>query len=270
MDGDLQHDERLLPKMLQALNNGPCDLVIGSRYAPGGGVGRWNHRRTNISGVATRLSRLICKPGVADPMSGFFMVRRAVFESAVHNLSGRGFKILLDLLASSPRPVHLIELPFEFGRRQHCTSKLDTHAGWEFVMMLAEKRIGIVPLRLLLFACIGTVGLALHLGVLWAGLYALGGGFAESQALAAAVLINFTFLLGYLLTYRDQRAQGMRLVRSLLCFQLICAAGALANVGIAAHVLALRNLWWIAGTAGAAVGSVWNYAASLAVNHPRR
>lgn len=270
MDGDLQHDERLLPKMLQVLKNGPCDLVIGSRYVPGGGVGRWNHSRTNISGFATRLSRLICKSGVADPMSGFFMVRREVFESAAHNLSGRGFKILLDLLASSPRPVRLMELPFEFGRRRHGTSKLDTHAGWEFVMMLVEKRIGIVPLRLLLFPFIGILGLALHLGVLWAGLYALGRGFVESQALAAAALINFTFFLSYLLTYRDQRPQGMRLVQSLGCFQLICAAGALANVGVASYVFAIRNLWWMAGTAGAAVGSIWNYAASLVVNHRRR
>jgi dolichol-phosphate mannosyltransferase len=66
MYGDLQHDERFLPKMLHALNNGACDLVIGSRYASGGGGDRWNHNHTNISGFATRLSRLICNLGITD------------------------------------------------------------------------------------------------------------------------------------------------------------------------------------------------------------
>src|SRR5215471_5943045 len=102
MDGDLQHDERLLPRMLETLKHEPVDLVLGSRYISGGGIGDLSQRRAEISSLATRLSRMICRTEIADPMSGFFMTRRHVFDNAVRNLSGQGFKILLDLLASSP------------------------------------------------------------------------------------------------------------------------------------------------------------------------
>src|SRR5947208_3804644 len=76
MDGDLQHDETLLPRMLAALKSGPVEVVVGSRYMGGGSIGEWSRRRVHISKLATRLSRLICKSDIADPMSGFFMLRR--------------------------------------------------------------------------------------------------------------------------------------------------------------------------------------------------
>ena len=126
MDADLQHDERLLPKMLEALDSGAVDLVVGSRYVAGGGVGDWSSGRVRMSGAATRLARIICKADVADPLSGFFMCRREIFEAALRRMSGQGFKVLLDLLASSPEPPRVRELPYSFRERQHGESKLDT------------------------------------------------------------------------------------------------------------------------------------------------
>jgi len=117
IDADLQHDERLLPGMLEALESGTVDLVIGSRYVAGGGFGDWNNGRIRISGIATRLPHFICKAEIADPLSGFFMCRREVFEGALHRMSGQGFKVLLDLLASSPEPVRVRELPYRFRER---------------------------------------------------------------------------------------------------------------------------------------------------------
>jgi dolichol-phosphate mannosyltransferase len=74
-----------------------------------------------------RVSRIICQADIADPMSGFFMLRREVLEGALRRLCGHGFKILLDILASSPR-LRAKELPYEFRERQHGESKLDTPA----------------------------------------------------------------------------------------------------------------------------------------------
>jgi dolichol-phosphate mannosyltransferase len=107
MDADMQHDERILPEMLVALKRDRYDLVIGSRYIAGGGTGDWNRTRAEISSLATHLSRIICKTDIADPMSGFFMVRRSIFENAMRNLSGQGFKILLDLVASTGKPLQI-------------------------------------------------------------------------------------------------------------------------------------------------------------------
>lgn len=271
MDADLQHDERLLPQMLRTLKNEPYDLVVGSRYVDGGGLGEWDERRATISSLATRLSRVICKAEIADPMSGFFMARREVFEAALRKLSGQGFKILLDLLASSPKPVRQKELPFQFRQRQHGDSKLDTLVAWEFGMLLADKLIGhIVPVRFALFAFIGTLGLVLHLGVLWLSLTLLGASFVAAQAIATAVAMTFNFFLNNLFTYRDQRLKGTRLVRGLVSFYLICGVGALANIGVASYVFSAHNAWWVAGVSGVVIGSVWNYAVSSVFTWSRR
>jgi dolichol-phosphate mannosyltransferase len=263
MDADLQHDERLLPQMLETLKYQPYDIVVGSRYVAGGGIGELNKGRAQISDFATRLSRLICKIEIADPMSGFFMLRRDIFAGAVRQLSGQGFKILLDLLASSPRPVRLKELPFQFRSRQHGESKLDTMVAWEFGMLLADKLIGhLVPVRFALFAFIGVIGLGVHLAVLWTIHKGLGGEFTTAQTAATFMAMTSNFFLNNVFTYRDQRLKGWRLLRGLFSFYLICAVGAVANVGIAAYIFAAEPVWWLAGIAGVVVGSVWNYAVS--------
>ena len=109
--------------------------------------------RVGISKFATRLSRIICKSDIADPMSGFFMMRRGAFDRAVHNLSGQGFKILLDLLASSPEPMRVKELPYEFRQRRFGTSKLDTLVAWEFGVLSRQahrspRSRALCPLRI--------------------------------------------------------------------------------------------------------------------------
>lgn len=264
MDGDLQHDEQLLPRMLEVLKSEPIDLVVGSRYVTGGGIGEgFNSSRARISGFATRLARFICKAEIADPMSGFFMFRREVFESAVYRLSGQGFKILLDLMASSPRPLRVRELPFEFRKRQHGESKLDVMVAWEYGMLLADKLIGhLVPVRFALFALIGGLGLFVHMAVLWSVLTLVALSFVAAQTAATMIAMTFNFFLNNLFTYRDQRLRGWRLVRGLLSFYLICGIGAVANVGIATYVFRADRAWWVAGIAGVIVGSVWNYAVS--------
>ncbi|HKW55299.1 MAG TPA: glycosyltransferase family 2 protein [Stellaceae bacterium] len=263
MDADLQHDERLLPRMLDTLKREPYDLVVGSRYVAGGGLGQWDKSRAQISGLATRLSRIVCKADIADPMSGFFMMRRGIFEDAMRDLSGHGFKILLDLLASSPQPVQFKELPYEFRQRRHGESKLDTMVAWEFGMLLADKLVGhLVPVRFALFAFIGLLGLGVHLLVLRSVLGLPDLSFAAAQGVATVVAMTSNFFLNNLFTYRDQRLKGWRLLRGLVSFYLICSVGAIGNVGIAAYIFAVDNVWWLAGIAGAVVGSVWNYAVS--------
>ena len=271
MDADLQHDERLLPEMLQVLDDGAADLVIGSRYVPGGGVGDWSSGRVRMSGLATRLARVICKANVADPLSGFFMCRREVFEAALRRMSGQGFKVLLDLLASSPEPPRVRELPYSFRERQHGESKLDAMIAWEYGMLLADKLVGrFVPVRFALFGLIGGLGLIVHLGTLWLALNLLGIEFAAAQAVATIVAMTSNFVLNNQFTYRDQRLRGLGLLRGLVVFYLICGVGAVANVGVASYAFTSSHTWWLAGVAGAVVGSVWNFAMSSVFTWRRR
>ena len=263
MDADMQHDEKLLPQMLAMLKSDTVDLVVGSRYVAGGGIGGLDAARANMSAFATRLSRIICKAEIADPMSGFFMLRRDVLEGALRRLSGQGFKILLDILASSPRSLRIRELPYNFRERQHGESKLDTLVAWEYMMLIADKLIGhIVPVRFALFAFVGGIGLFIHMSVLWFALTVAGAAFNLAQTSATIVAMTANFFINNLFTYRDRRLRGLAVLRGLFTFYAICTLGAVANVGIAGYIFSRNEVWWLAGLAGVIVGSVWNYAIS--------
>jgi dolichol-phosphate mannosyltransferase len=260
MDADLQHDETLLPRMYAALVEGDLDIVVASRYVAGGSLGALTETRAAISGFATKLSRLIVKSDLADPMSGFFMLRRAAFDAAVRNLSGQGFKILLDLFASSPRPLRFREIAFTFRERRFGESKLDSMVAWEYLMLIADKLIGhIIPVRFVLFALIGGIGVGVNLAVLRAGL-GLGFGFGSGETVATIAAMVCNFMLNNQLTYRDRRLKRWKLVRGLVTFCVGCSIGAVANIGIAAEVFGRGQSWWLAGLAGALIGAVWNYA----------
>ena len=266
IDADLQHDETLLPRMLSVLEDEPIDIVVGSRYIEQGGIGTWDKGRARISALATRLGRKLLGIPVNDPMSGFFMIRREAFEGSLRQLSSIGFKILIDLFASSPKPLRARELPFEFRNRLSGESKFDAMIGIEYIMLLADKLIGhIVPIRFLMFLAVGGTGVLTHLASLWVGLELLQLPFAAAQATATGIAMVGNFVLNNMLTYRDRRLTGWQFVYGLLSFSLICSVGAIANVGIASVLFADHAMWWVAGLAGAAMSVVWNYAMSSAL-----
>jgi dolichol-phosphate mannosyltransferase len=261
IDADLQHDEKLLPRMLATLKSDGLDIVVGSRYVAGGAIGEWDKRRSVMSRIATRLARLVVSAEIADPLSGFFMLHRSAFERTARRLSGSGFKILLDLFASAPTPYRFAELPYVFGERIHGESKLDSLVIWEYLMLLLDKRVGRwVPVRFVLFAAIGGSGVIVHLAALRLVLVYLI--FPLAQAIGTVCAMTTNFLLNNMLTYRDQRLHGLKLIKGLFSFYAICGIGAVANIGIASAFFGQRYSWWISGLAGSAVGVVWNYAVS--------
>src|SRR3546814_8629552 len=91
--------------MIDQIERGEADLVVGTRYAGEGSTGDWDQQRESLSRAATWLSQKVIRTEVSDPMSGFFAVSRKAFEEALPNLSNVGFKIMLDLLASAPHPL---------------------------------------------------------------------------------------------------------------------------------------------------------------------
>ena len=264
MDGDLQHDESKLPDMLAALRTGRYDLAVGSRYVEGGdSSGLPSHWRHALSDGGIRLAQLFLPVRLTDPMSGFFMLPRPLFEQLAGSLTGRGFKILLDLALSSPAPLRVIEIPFHFHERVAGESKLDALVLTQFAGLLLDKVLGgLLPLRFISFALVGALGVVVHLAVLTAALKLTGLTFEAAQALATAVAMVFNFQLNNDITYRDMQLRGPRLWRGLLLFMLVCRLGAVANVGIAQVLYETHTTWSIAGAIGAVIGVVWNYAVS--------
>lgn len=265
IDGDGQHDESLLPRMLEALEQGRAEVVVGSRHVEGGDVAQGlSPARRAVSDLGGALARALLPVRVADPMSGFFMLPRPLAEEIAPRLNATGFKILLDLLLSARRPLRVLELPYRFRAREAGESKLDALVLVEFLGLLIDKALGgVLPLRFLSFAAVGLVGVLVHLAVLWAAHGALDLGFGAAQWVATLVAMTANFLLNNRITYRTHRLRGARLLRGLLLFYLVCGIGAAANVGIAS--LLVRDgilVWGVAGAAGALLTVVWNYAVS--------
>src|SRR5580704_614278 len=125
MDADMQHDESILPKMLGRMKSDRLDVVVGSRKIAGGSMGEFARERVWLSNLGTRIGKLVCRSDVSDAMSGFFLIDRAYFQQVAPHLTGAGFKILVDLLSSSPSAPRIGEVPYHFRNRQLGESKLD-------------------------------------------------------------------------------------------------------------------------------------------------
>jgi dolichol-phosphate mannosyltransferase len=271
IDADLQHDEKILPELYRAIAEGDHELAIGTRYAGNGSTGEWNADRLKISRFATALASPIMKTRLSDPMSGLFAVRRDVLLEAAPKLSNVGYKILLDLVASAPRPLKVAEVGYTFGARVAGESKLDEMVALEYVELLLDKLIGrFVPVKLVQFGAVGVLGVGVHLMLLYAALYLAGASFAVAQAAAVIGAMTFNFALNNRFTYRDRQLKGWAWVTGLFSFYLVCSLGAVANVGIGSLVYEQLHGWWVAGIAGAIVGSVWNYVASSWLTWTRR
>ncbi|MEM9286190.1 MAG: GtrA family protein, partial [Pseudomonadota bacterium] len=240
-----------------------ADVVVGTRYADGGSTGDWDETRVGMSRFATKLANIILPTELSDPMSGFFLVTRETLETSLRNVSGQGFKILLDILASGPKDVKVAEVAYTFRSRHAGESKLDSAVLLAFAEMLLEKTVGrFVPVRFVMFAGIGGLGLFVHLAVMLLSMEGIGSSFVVAQAAATGVAIAFNYTLNNTFTFRDQRLKGWRWLSGLLSFYVVCSLGAAANVGVANVVFERDYSWWLAAISGVMVGAVWNYAVS--------
>lgn len=258
MDADLQHDETLLPRLLEAAKQKGSDVVVASRYMEGGSTGDLAPDRVRVSRLASSLSGVLCK-GLSDPMSGFFVVRRNFLERVVRRLYGRGFKILLDMVAAARGEVRVTELPYRMRSREHGESKLGARVIAEYFMLILYHLFGrLLPARFFLFAAVGVSGIGVHLGVLWLA-FAGSGTFLLSQALATWAAMTSNFFLNNAITYGDQRLRGRRVWRGLLSFYAACGIGALINIALADWLFIKSVPYWVAGLTGAVVASLWNF-----------
>ncbi len=263
MDADLQHDETILPQMLTRLRQESLDIVVGTRNAQGGSMGDFRRSRVLLSRIGKKISHSVCCCELTDPMSGFFMLRRRFFNEVVRDLQGGGFKILVDLLATCPRPVRLAEIGYTFGVRRHGESKLDVVVGIEYLSFILNKRLGaVLPVQLTLYVLVGALGLATHLVSLLILTHLYRVQFVPAQIASTFLAMTENFLLNNMVTYRNRRFRGPWLIAGFARFTLACSFGAWANVIFARALLQSGAEWYLAGLAGIVLGSVWNLSIS--------
>ena len=263
MDADLQHDETILPVMLRRLHQESLDLVVGTRNAEGGSMGEFGRARRFLSRSGQKISRSVCRSKVTDPMSGFFLLRRSFLQEVVRDMQGQGFKVLVDLLASSPRPVRLAEVGYTFRSRRFGESKLNVVVGLEYVFLIVNNLLGgIIPVRLALYLLVGALGLATHLMTLLLLSQSVHLHFVAAQLIATFVAMIENFSLNNRITFRDRRLQGVQILSGGARFVLACGFGAWANVVFANSLWQSGTEWYLAGLAGIVLGSVWNLSIS--------
>lgn len=139
MDADLSHDHRILPQMIAAIRDQGFDLVVGSRRIPGGGAEKWPWYRRLSSDIATSLAKRFLDIKLSDPMSGYFLIKRDLFEKAKDKINPLGYKILLEIYIRS-KTQKVKEIPFIFKDRKQGYSKVTPRVMIEYLQMLYNLR----------------------------------------------------------------------------------------------------------------------------------
>lgn len=271
IDADLQHDSSILPRMVQCLQQGSHDVVVGSRNCDGGSMGEFCKTRVLISRAGQRLSQCICRCKLSDPMSGFFLMRRSFLMEVVRDVRGEGFKILVDMLSSARRPVSFTEVGYTFRARTHGESKLDAAVAIEYLFLVLNKMLGdVIPVHLTLFMLVGSIGLILHLLTLLYLVDAQHVHFLTAQIIATFLAMTENFVLNNRITFRDRRLKGKHLLPGILRFGVTCSFGAWANFIFTRALWQSGVEWLVAGFAGIMIASVWNLSVSSFVTWPVR
>src|SRR5580704_354924 len=256
---------RALGAMLERIRKGDVDVVVGSRYIPGGSADSFTSKRRFMSRLSHVAAHMITKVELSDSGSGFYMIRRDAVEEIAPRLSSQGFKLLLDIMTTARGTLRAAELPYTFRERQHGESKLDARIVLDFAALLVAKLTNdAVSFRFLLFCFVGLTGVVIHMAALQLAIQSLALRFNIAQVAATVMAVCWNFALNNMLTYRDQRLAGWRFFTGLLRFQLICAVGAISNVNAAAWIYDFGENWWLAGLGGALMSAVWNYVVSAA------
>jgi dolichol-phosphate mannosyltransferase len=270
MDADMQHDETALPEMLRLLQEKHLDVVVASRRVNGGSMGEFAQKRVRLSDLGSRVSRLVCNCEVTDPMSGFFVVDSNFFRTAVPRLTGTGFKLLVDILASSPNAPRIAEVPYRFRKRLTGESKLDVNVELEYLFLILDKMVGrYLPTRFVLFVAVGSLGLLIHLSILGLFHFLDKAAFSQGQVVATLSAMMFNFFLNNVVTFRDRRLKGWALAQGLATFSAACTLGLLINLSFADRLLAAGLPWYVAGLSGVAISSFWNYGVNTIVTWRR-
>lgn len=270
MDGDGQHDPRHLQGMLGLARSRQLDVVIASRQESAGSEPFRSRFRRWLSRTGNALGRLVVRGATRDPLSGYFLARREIFEERVGQLYGHGFKILLDLLSSSSTPLRIAELPAILQPRLQGASKLNPVVALDYAMLVGWRMTGrLVSPRFILYCAVGSVGVVVHLAVLQQSYLFLDSHFLPAQALATFAAMTSNYFLNNALTFRDRMLRGFAIWKGLFSFYLACSLGALIGVAVGQFLHTAGFAVWASGLGGALASAVWNFTLNSALTWGR-
>lgn len=261
IDGDLQHPPAKLAELLTKAQQSGADVVVASRYCPGGSAAGLPGAGRRLISVASKwISKLLFYErlhATSDPGSGFFLLRRHVIENV--ELRPVGYKMLTEILVRG-RWSLVEEVPYSFQARHAGASKAGVRQGWQYLQHTARIFLEVPHVaRLWKFMTVGASGIAVNLGLLW---------FATAQAdlpryagwtigVEASVLSNF--FLNRAFTWRDRRSRGVRSMVQAAQYHAASVAGIAANLIVFTAATALDMPTVLAGACGIVAGFITNF-----------
>jgi dolichol-phosphate mannosyltransferase len=277
MDADLQHDEKVIGKMLKEVEKFP--IVVGSRIVSGGSYGNWDWKRKIPSAISAYLSRKFLNLHLSEPLSGFFLIQRNVYETLAPSLNPRGFKILLEFIGRG-RQFPVTEIGYTFQNRQFGKTKLSPSIVFDFLFSLLEIKWGFVfSITFLKYAFVGFMGVLVNLAGQWIGNKFLNmdyynykdgylvPGLAVSLGFLLSVIHNF-FVNNYW-TFQDFAFRGKRLFLGFGKFLFVSVIGFLIQISLWRYLLegflivfsnaSFVVLGYISNFIGISVSTIWNY-----------
>jgi dolichol-phosphate mannosyltransferase len=280
MDGDGQHDPAAIRALAEMILRGDKDLVCVSRYIGETDTGLSWFRDLG-SKAATAVTGMVLKVPLTDPMSGCFMMTREYYMSARPKLTGVGFKILVDVAASSSIKPRFGEIKAALRQRQGGTSKLDIRVVLDLGALLVEKATkGFLPARFVLFGGVGVTGVFVYMAVLILSheFLRVGGELPvyrytvywddiTNYGLAIWLSMTWNFFINNSITFRDKRLKGWAMIRGLFGFYFACGVGALLSLGLSILMKQYLGVhWFLSGVSAALLSGVWNYWASTVLS----
>ena len=265
IDADLQHPPEVTVKLCEEMDRG-ADLAVASRHIEGGGVSDWSALRRVLSRAA-QLIGLVILPEVvgrvSDPMSGYFMFRRAAIHGV--ELSPLGYKILIEVIGRG-QCRWIGEVPYVFRERVEGESKVSRKVYIDYLRHLLRLRLAKLPVnRFIRFAVVGFSGVIVDMSVLYllSDPSALGWGLTRSKLIAAELAIINNFIWNDFWTFGDiashQKRPRARL-RRFAKFQLICLGGLILNtllLNLQFNVLGMNR--YLANAVAIGIVTGWNF-----------
>jgi len=237
-DADAQHDLSKIPALIENSKN--ADIVIGSRFIPGGSVKGWSKSRIFISKVAALMAKPLLNQNVSDPMSGFFLIKKKLYNKIKKDINPEGYKLLLEFLFVAPY-VRLSEVPYRFGLRKKGESKLGGKVIKEYLKMLIRELWSQYG-KFIRFCIVGGSGVVVNIGLLYlltefGGLYYL---FSSALAIETSIITNF-ILNNYWTWKNKHKGFFNRLVK----FNLVSLVALVINIGILFFMTEIMGVWYI-------------------------
>ncbi|MEY4571288.1 MAG: hypothetical protein RLZ10_481, partial [Bacteroidota bacterium] len=213
-----------------------------------------------VSQLANKISNAYIAYDVKDMMSGFFLLKSSVIINTAPYLSNIGFKLLADILASSKKKLNIAEIPYIFRKRYKGDSKFNAVIAYEFILLILDKLIGkFIPLRLISFLFVGSVGLIVHLLTFLYLYFSLKLDFKIAHSIAVLIAITSNYTFNNIFTYFDLKFKGLQWFKGLLSYTLISGIGAMANIGVSLLMFNHSIKWQLSLLSGVFIGIMWNY-----------